>query len=263
MKKNIKTLGLVALTVGAFAPCLAHAQSDTAAPTSAYQAGDLLVGFYNSTNEYVLDLGPLSNFNLASTFTIPEATTQMGTDLTTQFSSGWHSSSSVYWGLVATTYPTVFVSDPAGNAAWSSAGTEGAVDSTIANFAGDTYNPWANYTDTGATQNSVQGASVGLLEPSSDSESWKSFFGNVSGGAIEGNFTDGGAKFGDGSISSTPTGSNAFDQLNNSTGEKTVGTWTVDGAGDLTYTAAVPEPSTWASIVLGAFALIGIRRRRA
>ena len=41
-----------------------------------------------------------------------------------------------------------------------------------------------------------------------------------------------------------------------------VGTFSLASDGDLTYTAAVPEPSTWASIIVGAVGLLAFRRRR-
>jgi hypothetical protein len=50
----------------------------------------------------------------------------------------------------------------------------------------------------------------------------------------------------------TATGQNATE----------VGTFALGNTGTLTFTALIPEPSTWASIVIGAFGLLAFRRRR-
>jgi len=257
MKTNIVQFGLLALLAGAAAP-LAHAQSypiNNGAPTGGpYNYGDLIVGFYDTGNsqEYSLDLGPLSNFNLLANFEIPNSSTDMAADLTTQFST-WYGNSSVYFGLAAAPGNDAYVTDPLGNAPWSGNGTEGAVYGGLNNFAENYYN----------NSGSVNGqTSDGSLEGTgANSASWFNEV-NQSAGAF-GDFKDQGAVYGDKYISSITTGTDNFDYLeasNNS--EQTLGAWTVDSSGDLFYTAAVPEPSTIATVLLGAAALAGFHFRR-
>jgi hypothetical protein len=255
MKTNIVQFGLLALLAGAAAP-LAHAQSypiNNGAPTGGpYNYGDLIVGFYDTGNsqEYSLDLGPLSNFNLLANFEIPNSSTDMAADLTTQFST-WYGNSSVYFGLAAAPGNDAYITDPVGNAAWSGNGTEGAVYGGLNNFAGNYY------------FNSGSGASDGSLESTGETPgpTWFEEV-NQTNGAF-GDFKDQGAVYGDKYISNITTGTDNFDYLEASdNSEQTLGAWTVDSSGDLFYTAAVPEPSTIATVLLGAAALVGFRFRR-
>jgi len=55
-----------------------------------------------------------------------------------------------------------------------------------------------------------------------------------------------------------------YDEIPNASGKATdVGTFTLANTGVMTFTEAVPEPSTWASIILGVSSLLAFRRRRA
>jgi len=253
MKINIIKLGLIALTVGALAPNVAKAQAN---PTGTYTAGDLIIGFYNNNYEFTLDLGAISNFNFATTFSIPDSATLINEDMTYKFgTSTWQSASNnIYFGLAASgNTSSAYVTDPVGNAAWSAAGTEGAVNGDLNSF-GNQYS-----LASGGDNNQV---SQGWLQAAGSNPGWKYYAGTGGQGGFSGNF--GGPGYaGDTRINSLTSTTTNFDQLSSTSGEKTLGTWSVDSTGDLTFTAAaVPEPSTWASIVMGAAALIGIRRFR-
>ena len=228
------------------------ASSAKASQVPQYNNGDLLLGFYDYsggvTNDYVVDLGPISGFNLSSNFTLSLG---LSTDLAHVFGSNWDTSGNIYFGLAAS-YPLtaqVFASNPNAGTPWTEAPAQGTPASQVADI-GNAYSL--------STQANGETYSAGLQQADSSNNSWQS----VASNGLQ-NFYGG---LGDGAISDVVTNSLEFDQVNvgsNGTPGTDLGSFSVSSAGNVSFTtAAVPEPSTFAAVGLGIAVLAVARRRR-
>ena len=243
IKSSMKLI--IAMAVAAIA-----ATSAKASQVPRYNNGDLLLGFYDTTgtitNDYIVDLGPISGFNFNTNFTLSLG---LNTDLTNVFGSSWSTSSNIVYGLVSgdPLSSLIYASNP-NTTPWTESANQGDYVTAIAN--------------TGAayglqTQANGETYAAGLEQSASGSTSWASEssqgFGNYFGGA------------GDGAISDITSNSIAFDKVvagAEGAPSSDLGSFSLSSAGDVSFTtAAVPEPSTFAAIGLGAAVLAFARRR--
>jgi hypothetical protein len=260
--QNMMKSGLLAVAVAMLASVAARAQTPVA------QTADLFLGLYeynsgtgavDGTQDYLLNLGLLSNYTITTTssFTISGATSSLATDIATAFPS----TSEVVWGLIsAPSGSSVYVTNP-NSTNWPS-----------------TLSFSTAYSDLGpvATTDSNE-ANNGAANTSGAIQSFSTVTGNNGTAwateAVTGfnTFGDQNGVSGDHSISTDLNDTLSFDYLHHSAGlgagsnsSTNLGTWSLNSStGDLTFTgAAVPEPSTWASIVLGAAGLLTLGRRR-
>ena len=234
---------------------LASAASNSAQASNVpqYNPGDLLLGFYSKdssvTNDYIVDLGPVSNFNFTQAFTLSGATTHLATDLSSTFGSNWYGLTTLYYGLNAGDAANDFVYTSNPNATpFRDKVDEGTAESTSVNVG----NNYSNQTQTHSEQDPN-----GYVQATSANSSYKSAaptFGGWSGTA------------GDNGIDGLTNTSLQFDYL--PAGDTALGTnegtFSLDSAGDLKFAppAAIPEPSTFAAIGMGAVILLAARRRR-
>ena len=286
MKKiNILSAGSAGLLAAAALALLApsgHAQVNT------YNEGDLLLGFEEPgvAYDYVVDLGSIANFiTLSQTPGTTDITTAyslggIAADLSATFGSGWATNSAtqgdnVQWGIIgasdknvsatfgAYTLPadTLFetraeFTPGSGSTAptESSSSLQKTVDGKILNSLGAAFN------NTSTTANS----SVATVEPTSVSNNWSSFGPQSTVGSWANNIeqpTSGAF------IGATNSQLDLYELLPTNSGGSGQGTelgsFTLDSSGDLSFTsAAVPEPSTYAAIGLGAAFLLFFRRSR-
>jgi hypothetical protein len=290
--RHILSIGLLAGAAAALlAPPSAHAQQSIS-----YSAGDLLLGFEKPGNsyDYIVDLGPASYF---LTLSLTPGTTDITTsahsgaglgdiaaDLSATGGSGgfgasWYNNSAtqganVQWGVIGATYGfgstpqfglpgnTIFetIAEPTPGQgstapAESSQSSQGDVVSNIEAFAGN-----------GSFQNeeSTANSNYATFQPTSSATSWTSndpselAFGG-SGGIEQ---PTSGTYIGPTNseldlYELIPTG------FSGSTGTgDLLGSFTLDSSGDLDFTsaAAVPEPSAYGTIALGAAFLLFFRR---
>jgi hypothetical protein len=239
-----------------------------------YHAGDWLLGFYSTSfnDDFVIDLNDALNestINPNQSFTLLNTTSHLGTDLSLagsgEFGSTWYTNAAttgLYYAIIQ---------------------TSGAPGNSLELTNPDTANigPWGSQSGQGPVSNDVidvgQAASsqtqatgqtsVGLWQARSASESWYDQVAPTSSGATLGNTYTNQDSVGDGSISGLVNTSLELDFLQNSEtqpAQPILGTFSIDSAGDVTYTAlaVVPEPSALAAIGAGAVFLALQRRRR-
>ena len=230
--------------------------SAKATQVPAYNPGDLLLGFYDYSGsnvyDYLVDLGPITNFNFANPFVILSSTSHMGADLQTVFNTTWYTSGNIYFGL-AVSYPLtaqVYVSNPNDGTPWTESPAQGTPAASIGG-AGNAYSL------------STQGSTIldprGLEQADSSNNSWYS---DASTGF--GNFNGAG---GDNTISDVITNSIEFDRVNvgpDGTPGTDLGSFSIDSSGDLSFIpfVSIPEPSTFAILGIGALTLAAAKRRR-
>jgi hypothetical protein len=266
MKTKLLPAALVAAVGVTLAPGLARA-SEPVVPVS---SGDLILGFQLSgDNDVEVDLGPYTNFlNATTPFNISfgvipadqtgagSTVTNLNADLTAVFGSGWASNSGLQWGIVGHNSVTdIFLTqdaatislpqDPGNTNGTSYAST---IQSLINGLGGDF-----------STTNSTEAASV----TAGSSNAWDTFLPGSS--SAFGTGVDVEQLPGDGATGSTLS---LFELYNNGTrngdhlAAADIGSFSLDGSGDLTFTpASVPEPSTWASLIGGTLFLSFFRRR--
>jgi hypothetical protein len=239
----------------AFAALALVATSAQAQSTLNYNEGDLLLGFDNGgTSDYVMDLGSATQFTTTASFTL----TGLGnfqTDLSNTFGSSWNSTSTVLWGAGA--------ENSANDALWATSSTStpwhDSFDQSTPVSALDTIGT-NSYAGSTSTANSPKG----LIETTSNDSSWASFESVANGGT--GNSAN---SAGSGSLSGyflpgimDATSSKLYlsEMTEGSTSSGTeLGYFQVNSAGTLTYTgvSAVPEPSTYALMILGGVLMLG------
>lgn len=255
---NIKTLVIAALVAAGVG-----SSGSSAHAALAFSTGDVYLGFRASDERgYLVNIGNVSQFTAknGASFTVNTGG-NIGLDLASDssFTATWHSSETVSWGAVSTTYvdfstPAVlFATRPRSNPSTQSTPWNGrsnsAQTSTVSSFQALSlkYGVEGN-----ATANSTKATFQGTGE-----NTWAGFtispsdF-NVFPG-LEGNFGQGAAN----SILD-------FYQINPVNGSQAeyLGYFSITSAGVVTFTA-VPEPGTIALISLAAiFALGRLRRRR-
>jgi len=214
-----------------------------------YTGGDLLLGVRagsdpGSTQDYVLNLGPASQFTQASQAFVVPGLGSVGTDLDTFTDAGvthWYERADVSWGIVGTDLAadpanTLYATRPRANvntqsAPWArrSFSSQSTTNSTLRAFALGYINSDAN-----------AASAKGTIQSTSATNSYASF---TSGGTdfgffggIEGDFSAGAA----GSVLDlyrlTPTTQNPSGQ-----GLLFVGSFTFDNGGQLTFTPAPPS----------------------
>ena len=283
-KRNILPAGLLAAAALATLAGRAQAQTVTAS------AGDLLLGFNEPgvSNDYVVDLGPASYFEtLASTPGTTDITTadysgtglgNIANDLSTVFGTSWYANSStvgsnLQWGIAGAT-ATHTGTPPFGIAdtLFFTVGelTPGSGSTGPAAYAASTQDNPAkaiiqgldyNFTGLSDTSNSAYAA----VESHSGSDYWSSYSPGLSA------FGEAGVNIEQPTSGSYigPTNSqlDLYELLPTNHGGTANGTelgsFTLTSNGDLNFTsaAAVPEPSTYAAVGLGAAFLLLFRRR--
>jgi hypothetical protein len=252
------TLAAALLAAGTLAASHAYAQGINITD------GDLLLCFHASdvSNDLVIDLG---------SYLSPVSSINVNADLIAAgFGSSWYSDSHLQWAVIGkdqnglgnagvpapggdTAQPdTLFLSS---NGVALNALTSSSQD-PVANQIDDLYNlTWSGGNGAGTTTSDGVGD---YLAFGSFTESWS-----------QNPLTSIDAHFGSfapspGNVGASGHGTVTMYELTptNEGSSSTLGNFTLNGNGNFT-TTAVPEPSTWASIALGALALVGFRRRRA
>lgn len=249
-------LGAAALALSTF-----HAAAQQVSGTT----NDLLLCFETTT-------GQGSTINLEvdlGNFASPAVTSlNIDTDLVNDYGSGWASRTDLTWGVIATNFQTTppaeytLVGSEADTAgAGTSVGPSKQSKSAQSGASTDINNTYDLFNSDNATAGAV-----------AQSETVD----NTTGGSFGNDQTAVGDIFhtlqqgtpDDGSFSGNQCSVDLWESIggaiNPSGGTVTdINTITLNDAGEITVgTAAVPEPSTWASIALGAATLIGLRRRR-
>lgn len=245
--------------------------------------GDLLMGFNQtgSPNDYVIDLGPASQFlnkSAGTTFTVSNLQ-GLATDLSTvAFNSSWASNSQtnlVQWGIVgytATAGPDTFAG-VADDSLFVTVGesTPGTLASTVPQEKSSTNqngvitasnglaNLVNNINNTDSQSTNVTNTTA-VEQSSGESHSWA--LGNPQTNA----FTSGlNIEQPDSGSFRGPTNSELdLYLLQPGSGNGTYeGSFTLDGSGDVTFSVlAVPEPSTYAMLFMGAGIFVFLTHRR-
>jgi len=258
MNSKILSTSLIAAAGLALTPGLARATNVTANP------GDLILGFEapGSPDDLEVDLGSASRFLTATapfniSFGVVPGTSTAVTNLNSDlgiFGSGsaWASNTSLLWGVVGSVG-----NQPTSNS-YNIFYTQDAVDT-------DGY-PNPGYSGSRGDNTPINNKVVsGLAGSAQDAYSTAAAAVDLTGGN---SWTSQGFSFveqqdGDPAVGSTL---NLFELIpgNPASGNATdVGSFTLDSSGDVTFTpAAVPEPSTWASILGGGLFLGFFRLRR-
>lgn len=236
------------------------------AQAQTYNVGDLFIGFRSLNNagvDYLIDVGSISQFtSVAAGQTITLSLTGNGlgvlTDLNATFGSTWRTALNsasgklaVQWSVIGYDASSNVFASRDSSTPWNYRGLDN--DSIINSIGNGLASSVYNFN---GTTGNVDGAQVGVggygnyVNPSTT--------GNLAFGAFNPT-TEGAANAG---IS--------FDQLNYNSGSGTfgnasvLGQFNIDSTGTISFTAAVPEPSTYALMVLGGFVLFwGMARRRA
>ena len=270
MKPKLLPVALAAAAGFALAPGTARATE----PNVTVNSGDLILGFQisdGSANDLLVDIGPYSNYtNATSAFTInfgviPADQTGAGAtvgnlnaDLTSNYGSGWASNSLLQWGVAGNPGNSgeVFLTEDVNN-------TTPVKDLGFQPADGlytQTNNAVAGLSAAASSTNSTLVASL----PTTGANSWSTFkpSSNAFGTGLNIEQSPGDAAVGStlNLLELVNDGSRKGDGL----AARDIGSFTLDGSGDLTFTpsAAVPEPSTWLSIISGAASLIFIGRRK-
>jgi hypothetical protein len=280
MKLNFKTMAFLALASIGFS-------SAAQAATTLYTQGDLLLGFHDSSNSYVINLGTITKFTglSAGLYTLSSTggagqiqvtgLAGVSADLSSTglFGSGWATNSAVSWGiagfnLLSGSGPTQ-VNDIWMSKAETTVGTQSTTWAARKNTNQATTGNVINAAGSGYTANtSTTNNPLGLITTNSATNSWASFQ------------PDGATRFNSFSAYSptaeavgiTGTALDLFSLVGNSGntgGASYVGSFQITSTGDIQFAtsapllvAAVPEPSKAVLFGFGLAALV-LRRRRA
>jgi hypothetical protein len=267
--KNRFKLGMLALAAASLASVPAHADQVTVSQNGT-GAGDLILSFTQTggSEDLEVDMGPASAFISGN---VPTLSNYLLTaDLVAAFGSNWDSASdNVFWSVVGDSHSnknsgiphyTLLGTDSSGVPI--ADGNNSVDDGSLTSYATDLGNATATSDSNdhaaiyavGNTGSYDQESGVGALENAGGGGAGTTPAGGFFDIADFGNYfetqTNGG------------TSSSALYEIDNNSGDAAtdIGTFSVSSSG-LSF-QAVPEPSTWASIVLGAAALVGFRRRR-
>jgi hypothetical protein len=290
MKTPLLSTTLLALAGIAFIAQPAQAQT-----ALTFNDGDLVLGFRdtagaNSAIDLEIDIGSATNFIAGGAYATGAAQTiaigNIATDLSNEYTSGWNTSSTVLWSIsgaaadgsvgtipVDTLFATSQETTPGTHAtAWTrkSVFTQqnpaGAINSMDSNYAQGTFGG-QNQTISSNNSNLLIQTGSGAGATSNSYISWMANGANAGSAAAFGYFT-GGAHPTEGSFANGTSGSvlDLFEMTPTASGTAPgvlLGEFKLDNSGDLTFTSAVPEPSTYAAI-LGALTLglVAIRRRK-
>ena len=256
-------------TVAAVAGALLLGAAAHAATVPSPVSGELFIGFraaegpdsQGASTAYLIKLGTELSFNASAGSTVQLSLGNLGADLVNIYGADWSDRSDLYWGVFGFTNGTsvsLFASrerpEPLlRSEAWgpldelrrSNTSTE--ISAVINGFGG--------YKGSQATTNS----SVATIQQNDGRSSSYEFqvdrsgtdFGSLSGwSSIEGSFADGS----EGTL---------LDLYRiNSAGTTYRGAFSINDSGVVSFTAAVPEPSTAAALLGGAALLFAVRRRR-
>jgi len=235
----------------------------------AYTTGDLLLGFRDSdsTNDYVVDLGPASNF-LGQSLGFSE-TLSLGNiagDLSSTggsglFGAGWATDANLSWGVAGslTSNNTLYAGQPEptlGTLADAPNEASHSAQSTPAS----NINGAGSYLSFGTASSNATNA---FIEANSQTNSWASYMPDyVSSFSAFGYFPSFEANSSSG-ITNTALDLYSLPYHNGggSVAGTYDGTFTIDNTGAVTF-AVVPEPSTVATVVLGAGLLVVVAARR-
>lgn len=222
--------------------------------------GNLYLGFRatggtGATSDYVVNIGPASNFSTNLTL----ALTGISVDLTNTFGSNWNTRSdlqwsifggtsspnNILWGTKERTYPTLAQTAPIVRRA---NGAQGTTFSSIQAF-GLAY-------ENSTESTNLSGATIQLAASTNSYASYYTSGNDFGWTNLEGSFANGTA----GSVL------DLYNLLPAAGGNGTyVGSFTLNNSGALTFSvAAIPEPSTYAllGLGLGALAVLRLRARR-
>jgi hypothetical protein len=234
------------------------------APIGGTGNGELFLGFQNQsgigsggTTDVVLDLGTYSNFlNQGSTINqtgFSSLITRLTPGLNAVYGSGWMTNGNISWGIIGRVNPatngdsinTIYASVLSGSTAWqrASSAAQGTINSKVASFESQYL---IDYNNSAFTTGGVAGGTNGgVIMGTSEANSWTSFntylgtsFGSFNGGidALTSQSLD---------LYKLPWGSGAGTLLTT-----------------LSLTSAVPEPSSYALMVLSALVIGGVILRR-
>jgi hypothetical protein len=221
--------------------------------------GNLYLGFRatggtGATTDYVVNIGPASNFNTNLTLTLAG----ISLDLTNTFGANWNTRSDVQWSIFGGT------SSP-NNILWGSK---------------ERTNPLAQSTPIVRRANGAQGTTFSSIQAFGLAYEGSTESSNLTGATVQlvastnsyASFYTSGNDFGwtnlEGSFANGTSGSvlDLYNLLPAAGGNGTyVGSFTLDNSGALTFgVASVPEPSTYAmlGLGLGALAVLRLRARR-
>ena len=230
--------------------CVAAATANAA--TTSYNDGDLLLGvrMNGSTVDYLVDLGNVSNFDFTKSFTF--STTGIGADLAANFGSDWYTNSNVKWSVIGTVsydentgeMNILYTTNPS-STAFTPSGSQSDTTSLILSM-GTYFN---NKTSTTNNANGVVQTVAASEWTYANSQSVGSHAAGISLATWDSN-------------EATPSNSLSFDLLHEGqiTGNA-LGSIALDNNGTVTF-EAVPEPSTYAMVCIGALGMARILRRR-
>ena len=256
-----KSYLLALLAVGSL---MANSLQAQLAPTGGTGNGELFLGFQNQagtglggTTDVVLDLGSYNNFlNQGSTISqsgFASLITRLTPGMNAIYGTGWMTSGNISWGIIGRVNPaangdtinTIYGSVLSGNTAWNRASPalQGTINSKVASFEsqyGTDYNN-SQFTS-GGSAGSTNG---GIIMGTSEASSWTSY--NTYLGTSFGSFNGG--------IDALTTQSLDLYKLPPGSGAGTLLT-------TLSLTATVPEPSSYALVILSAIVIGGVILRR-
>jgi hypothetical protein len=261
MKLRLLTTALVAMA-GAFATQSANAQY-----TAAAGGEDMILSFYDtasSTDNIVqVDLGQVSLFTGATPTGI---SINLNTDLTNQFGSGWFSNSSLEWSVDGTNnsagtenflQDSIYISTPSSTAVGTKSFNQlGSIVTAISNL----YNP----NGTAGANSPGVAANTDILAPS-NAENFNSVSsgGTFSTGDTIVNFFNGSTSTMDLDVLQPKSPVQTSTKASQGTVTVEPGLFTINSAGVVSFGTAVPEPSTYALMLVGALLLaFQINRRK-
>lgn len=259
------------ITTAVTALALAAVLASSARAQVLFNAGDLLLGFEQSgtTSNYVVDLGSLSNFiGVTGSITFNLSTTDLGN----VFGSTWASNSQsnlVQWGVIGGTSRT----------ATQTYGSVTLPKNTLFYTVGETVagtQSLAPLRGANAAQNSINGNIVSLDNAFDGAAAAPgSSTATIFASGTWSSFSPGSTAFGIGSSIEQP-GSGSFTGPTNSVLDlyelqtssvanqpgTLLGSFSLSNSGVLTFTGAVPEPSTYALMGIGLALLVWQVRRK-
>jgi hypothetical protein len=267
MKNNVLLKGALAFAAASIIGASAHAQTLLANPS------DVIFNMYatggpGTSYDYEVDLGSYSNFLSGGSYDTGAVVTLSGVSIADisgsvsgqGFGSNWDSDGDVNWSVIGTNYTntvthapkyTVLATDTGALANFMNQTT---AQTTSANIA--LYPNQINTDGLSTTANS----SSAIFDNQGDLSEYYDAAGGTGSAPFFGGLP---TSFEVTASGATTTG--LYEALPSvHTGNATeLGTFTLSSSG-LTYqaVAAVPEPSTWATILVGAATLFGLRRRR-
>ena len=253
---KLTTVAILALASSAFLATSALAQNVT------FSSGDLILSFRDggkkgttAVNNLEVDLGSAASFNFSSAATITQFNSA---DLTTVFGSSWNTDSTLRFSIAGsdtTTAYNLYLSNPSNGFTMPTLGGTVAQAGIVGHI----------YTATGSTALTASNNSTELAATTSTSYSSAIYNVNKTYGASTYNSDYNFSLPGSTETLVSSTGSVTTDLYKLSSGSTVdLGTFSLSSAGVLSFTPqAVPEPSSYALLVIAIGALCFLRRRYA